>query len=414
MAGLSKSDTTPHETSRKDNTSLARSLELAVGARTMLIANVDVSDGLCNGVSGMIKGIEFLPGSTNMPSVVYVKFDSDRIGAKARSAQFIPPQYSGCVPITPRKEVFKLTGKKYTTTRKQMPLKLAWAVTVHKVQGQTTDKAVISMEGLREAMAYVAFSRVTTLEGLYITNYDPLKIFCKKDIETNVAKMPTFDISTANPLLQLDHNINFIIAHHNIQSLRCHIEDLKNNTQMRNAHVICLSETWLTDNDNLEGLVIDGYTLETLKVGRARGVAMYIQNSVDYTVLPILSSDCDTLVIRTYGATNMLIAVVYKPPNTRHGTFCTEMSNITAQTELLETDHDVFVGDFNIDLLKDGTLPPKVFQNYFQAISEPTTTNQTLLDHIYIKPIPDQFVASVLPTYYSYHRPVFIAIKRKR
>ena len=410
-----KVNTTPHKTSRNDNTSLAPSLQLAVGARTMLIANVDVSDGLCNGVSGIIKGIEFR-NSTNMPSVVYVKFDSERIGVKARSAQFIPPQYSGCVPITPRKEVFKLKGKTYTTTRQQMPLKLAWAVTIHKVQGQTTDKAVISMEGLKAAMAYVALSRVTTLEGLFLTNYDPSNIFCNNDIETNIAKMSSFDLSTANPLLELDHNKNFIIAHHNIQSLRCHIEDLKSNTQMRNAHVICLSETWLTDdNDNLEDLVIDGYTLETLSVGRARGVAMYVQKSVDYSVLPILSNDCDTLAIRTYGATNMLIAVVYKPPGTRYGTFCTEMSDITAQTELLETDHDVFVGDFNIDLMKDDTLPPKVFQNYYQAISEPTTTNETLLDHIYIRPIPsiNDFIASVLPTYYSYHRPVFIAIKRK-
>ena len=410
-----KVNTTPHNTSRNDNTSLAPSLKLAVGARAMLIANVDVSDGLCNGVSGIIKGIEF-HNSTNMPSVVYVYFDSDRIGAKARSAQCIPPQYSGCVPITPRKEVFKLKGKTYTTTRQQIPLKLAWAVTIHKVQGQTTSKAVISMEGLRAAMAYVALSRVTTLEGLYLTNYDPSKIFCNKNIETNLAKMPTFDLSTANPLLQLDHNKNFIIAHHNIQSLRCHIEDLKNNTQMRNAHVICLSETWLTENDNLEDLVIDGYTLETLNVGRGRGVAMYIQNSVDYSVLPILSNACDTLAIRTYGATNMLIAVVYKPPDTRYGMFCTEMSNITAQTELLETDNAVFVGDFNIDLMKDATLVPRVFRSYFQVISEPTTANQTLLDHIYIKPVPgiDDFVASVLPTYYSYHRPVFIAIKRKR
>ena len=85
------------------------------------------------------------------------------------------------------------------------------------------------------------------------------------------------------------------------------------------------------------------------------------------------------------------------------------MSNITAQTELF-----VFVGDFSTDLIKDGVLPPRPFQNYFQAISEPTTDNETLIDHIYVKPIPavDDFVASVLPTYYSYHRPVFIAIKR--
>ena len=73
------------------------------------------------------------------------------LGLKARSAQFIPPQYSGCVPITPRKEVFKLKGKTYTTTRQQIPLKLAWAVTIHKVQGQTTEKAVVSMEGLTDS-----------------------------------------------------------------------------------------------------------------------------------------------------------------------------------------------------------------------------------------------------------------------
>ena len=428
---------TPHKTTRKDDTSLASSLKLAVGARAMLIANVDVSDGLCNGVSGIIKAIEF-GNSQNMPSVVYVKFDSDRIGNKARSSQFIPPEYSGCVPITPRKEVFKEKIGILIQTREQITkeiqqgqttekavyndkirsrylrLKLAWAVTIHKVQGQTTEKAVISMKGLKTAMAYVALSRVTTLEGLYIINFDPSKIFCNEDIETNVAKMSTCDLSNANPLLELDHNKHFIIVHHNIQSLRAHIEDLKNNTQLRKAHVICLSETWLTDYNDMEELSIDGYTLETLNVGRFRGVAMYIQNSINYSVLPLMSNDCDTLVIRTYGATNMLIGVIYKPPNTTHTKFCTEMSNITAQTELLETNHAVFVGDFNIDLMKDGVLPPKPFQNYFQAISQPTTDKETIIDHIYVKPIPavDDFVASVLPTYYSYHRPAFIAMKQ--
>ena len=169
-----------------------------------------------------------------------------------------------------------------------------------------------------------------------------------------------------------------------------------------------------TDYNDMEELSIDGYTLETLNVGRFRGVAMYIQNSINYSVLPLMSNDCDTLVIRTYGATNMLIGVIYKPPNTTHTKFCTEMSNITAQTELLETNHAVFVGDFNIDLMKDGVLPPKPFQNYFQAISQPTTDKETIIDHIYVKPIPavDDFVASVLPTYYSYHRRAFIAMKQ--
>ncbi|XP_072018214.1 uncharacterized protein [Amphiura filiformis] len=163
---------TPHDTSRrKDDTSLVPYLKLAVGARTMLIANIDVPDGLCNGVSGTIKGIEF-GNSKNMPQAVYVRFDSDKIGRKARSSQVIPPEYVSCVAIMPRKETFQLKGRNFSTTREQMPLKLAWAVTVHKVQGLTTEQAVISMKCFKESMAYVALSRVTTLEGMHLTNCD--------------------------------------------------------------------------------------------------------------------------------------------------------------------------------------------------------------------------------------------------
>ena len=73
-----KVHSTPHTTTRKDDTTLADKLKLAVDARVMLISNVDVSDGLCNGVSGIVKGIEFC-NNQQMPTVVYVKFDSTRI-----------------------------------------------------------------------------------------------------------------------------------------------------------------------------------------------------------------------------------------------------------------------------------------------------------------------------------------------
>ena len=92
----------PHTTTRKD-TALVPELKLAVGARAMLIANVDVSDGLCNGVSGIIKGIEFAD-SPNMPNVVFLQFDSTRIGSKSRATQCIPAQYSACVAIKPYKK----------------------------------------------------------------------------------------------------------------------------------------------------------------------------------------------------------------------------------------------------------------------------------------------------------------------
>ncbi|XP_072052002.1 uncharacterized protein [Amphiura filiformis] len=398
---------TPHRTTRADDTSLASYLNLAVDARVMLIANVDVSDGLCNGVPGIVKGIEFC-NSQNMPIVVYVKFDSDRVGAKTRTTQFIPPHYAGCVPIKPRKESFQVRGRTFTTTREQIPLKLAWAVTVHKVQGQTTDQAVISMKGLRKSMAYVALSRVTHLEGMYLMDYDESRIFCNEDIEANVAKMPTCDLSKANPLTEIDHNTNFVIIHHNIQSLHRHIDDLKKNPEIRKAHVICLSETWLTDDSNLDSVSIEGYTLEVVNSGNGRGVAMYIQNGIRYTVVPLFSNECDILAIRTSGKTNLLVATIYKPMATSTSTFSTEMNNITAQMEVLDTDYKVLVGDFNRNLFKETILP--AFRQYHQVISNSTTAKGTLLDHIYVKPKPKQYQASVMTTYYSYHQPTFIAI----
>ena len=124
-----------------------------------------------------------------------------------------------------------------------------------------------------------------------------------------------------------------------------------------------------------------------------------------------MNNECDTLAIRTYGATDTVVVVVYKPPDTRQNVFYTEMNSITAQTELLDSDHTVFVSDFNINLMKASV--PRCFQNYHQVITEPTTTSNTLIDHIYIKPHPgtDKLTASVLPAYYSNHFPVFIAIK---
>ena len=75
--------------------------------------------------------------------------------------------------------MFFARGKKGSeVTRLQYPITLAWATTIHKVQGLTLDEIVVDMRGGRfsPGQAHVAFSRLKSLQGLHILNFNAASI----------------------------------------------------------------------------------------------------------------------------------------------------------------------------------------------------------------------------------------------
>jgi hypothetical protein len=66
----------------------------------------------------------------------------------------------------------------------QIPLILAWALTIHKSQGATMDAAEIDVgSGIFECgQTYVALSRVKSLDGLYLTSFDAQRIRVNKKV----------------------------------------------------------------------------------------------------------------------------------------------------------------------------------------------------------------------------------------
>ena len=132
---------------------------IADEARVMLTANVWTQVGLTNGALGTVVAICYEDGQCppSLPVAVTVRLDSYRG----------PTLPDGTVTITPWRRTWLSTSDKQCS-RLQLPLRLAWAVTINKSQGMNLDKAVVDV-GKKEfstGLTFVACSRVRRLSGL--------------------------------------------------------------------------------------------------------------------------------------------------------------------------------------------------------------------------------------------------------
>ena len=244
---------------RSETAGLHSFLTLAIGAQVMLVYNVDTLDGLVNGVIGTVTSI--VKNITGGVSTILVQFNNENVGKRAIASSQWKQEYSTSVPITRREGMYEKTGSKGSqTTINQFPLTLAWAITIHKCQGLTLDKIVVNMHKsksvFRQGQAYVAFSRVKSLDGLYITNFDPDGIKTNKmlsdvmrEMEQNQLLMdmqPRF-LTLEDEWVTVGH-LNVRYLYHKIPDLLCEGEkEIYSKTD-----VMCFTETYLTGEQSAE------------------------------------------------------------------------------------------------------------------------------------------------------------------
>jgi ATP-dependent DNA helicase PIF1 len=150
------------------------SLELKVGARVMFLRN-DSDQRWVNGTVGTV---------TKIDSTVWVDVDGDEHEVDPVSWEKFRYSYSA--------ESKKLT-KDVIGEFTQFPLRLAWAVTIHKSQGKTYDAAIVDLGSrvFSPGQTYVALSRLTSLDGLYLTRpLRPSDIIVDRSVQRFMAQRP--------------------------------------------------------------------------------------------------------------------------------------------------------------------------------------------------------------------------------
>ena len=180
--------TNPRET---DN--LKKILTIKINARVMIATNINVTDILTNGTMGTVTNVVNNERTGKM-STILVSFDSKHAGQEAIHTSVHKSTNQNAVPIYQRQATFPIHKKaSYQTTRSQFPLTLAWAVTIHKCQGLTLSEIVIDITPakgkFKHGEAYVAFSRVRTIEKLHIINYTRNQIHVSEHVEDEMKRL---------------------------------------------------------------------------------------------------------------------------------------------------------------------------------------------------------------------------------
>ncbi len=123
-------------------------IQLCVGAQVMLSINLDFENKLINGSRGIVT--KFVG---DLPSVKFIN-GLERVIDFCKIKKYIDNQIIGYITY--------------------IPLKVAFAISIHSCQGSTLDYVEIDLSNIFEyGQAYVALSRIKNIDGLSITNLKP-------------------------------------------------------------------------------------------------------------------------------------------------------------------------------------------------------------------------------------------------
>ncbi|GFT28833.1 ATP-dependent DNA helicase [Trichonephila clavipes] len=357
-------------------------------------------------------------------------------------------------PIVTRAANIPLGGN-IKCRRNQFPVVSASAITIHKSQGGTFDEVVFNYDKSQQIQfVCVALSRVTSIDGLYLTNdkddfrfyhgrgstaptvkyirdeYDRManhrlpmlsmqaRAFCKRDV---LAERNEDQVGYLHRRRQLI----LIVSAFNAQSLVAHAGDIESDNILMNSDYMVISETWMNCTNTV---MINGFELRA-----TGGSAIYrnLQSSTNCSeILVNVNKSCGNSVLRKHNVSDIclvdvkvedltlfILGAVYIHPKASaeavklclYQSLLPYSANLTKLIPNSQPDLEtpiVLCGDFNCDPQQNSCLVEFMRNefglNYVQT--SPTTLGNTTIDCTFTRNINVDIMPYV--SYFTYHRPM--------
>ena len=187
-------------------------------------------------------------------------------------------------------------SKEHSAKKKliQFPLKLSWALTAHKVQGQTFKEPQAVGVDLQTtfgagkfAMAYVMLGRTENLSQLYLAPFDDKRFGARSGpmcMNEELEKKAL--VNKINDTWQSSEN-TFRLTSLNINSLNCHFDDLAVDSCILRSEAIAISENWY-NKENCNPANLNGFNGYHVMAGRGKGVSLFLAEHLIMKEEPIL------------------------------------------------------------------------------------------------------------------------------
>ena len=246
-------------------------------------------------------------------------------------------------------------------------------------------KAVVSFELHKQrrfnpGQIYVALSRVTSLDGLFIKgNVDRKAIIVNANAAAEYKRLKMESMLTISNYLPSDTNsITFILS--NVRSLKKHAKDILNDPVLLSSDVLFLTETKVNIGQRVVMALPNDMQIDfnNSSMPECSLATLYKK---DIKLLRSLHADSISIVCFQNPSVNSSFTFIlaYRKQSTNSLSYSQELAEIA-----FSENADIILGDFNINAFNDCKLADAL-SDYQQIVTEPTHLQGSLLDLVFIK-----------------------------